>query len=77
VLNFDFEFGIEVINEARRKKLEEDLYQRWIIGGYEKEMKFSDFKKQLMDDAPKHPSKDITEAEIFAKVRKILEMRRE
>lgn len=77
VLNYDFEFGVEIINKAMEKKNEEDIFQRWIVGGYEKEISFSEFKRELrVGTTPTQPVKEKTEKEIYEEVKEILRMRR-
>lgn len=75
VLNYEFETGFDIIRKAYEKRLEEDMQRRWLIGGYEKEMSFSEFRQKLIG-AVAPAQKEKTEKEIFEKVRKILEMTR-
>lgn len=75
VLKCDFETGLEIICKAYEKTNEEKAYQRWIVG-YEKEMSFSEFKQELMRSARMTVStSNMTEKEILANVKTILEMR--
>lgn len=77
VLNLDFEFGIELINKAMEKKNEEDIFLRWVIGGYEKEIDLSEFKRELrVEPTSTKPVKEKSEREIYEEVKNILRMRR-
>lgn len=71
VLDLDFETGTALIVKALEKKAEETLYQRWLIGGYEKTMNFNDMKKSLV---PTSKKESLTEDEIYRKVMNITEM---
>ena len=74
-MNYDFEFGLEIVRKANENKIDEDIYKRWLCG-YEKELSFSEFKRRVMvaSRAALTPKKE-TEKEILAKVKKISEMR--
>ncbi len=67
----DFEVGIELISNAYRKKSDEDLYLRWLIG-YEKTMGFEEFKNKLTANTVKPDNR--TEEEILSNVKEILDM---
>jgi tRNA G18 (ribose-2'-O)-methylase SpoU len=47
-MNMDIIYGIKLINKACENRMYEQLEQRWIIGGYDKEMSFSEFKDKLI-----------------------------
>ena len=77
ILKYDYEYGIQIINKAIKKKADENMYHRWLCG-YEKEMSFAEFKRELKKAAPSSPvqqTREKTEKETLDIVRKILEMR--
>ena len=75
VLKYEFEIGIEFVNKACEKVDEERAFQRWLCG-YERELGFDEFKRQLKQPVqPISPIKEETEKETLMKVKQILEMR--
>lgn len=70
-----FQEGIELIHEAYKKKADEDIYLRWIIGHYDYESTLDEFKRELNVDKQREPVKEQTEDEILEKVKRITEMR--
>jgi hypothetical protein len=68
VMAMDFEDGIELINKAGEKSLEDKMFLRWIP--YQESIGFFDFKNGLLSSSKKE-SKD----EILDKVKKILELK--
>lgn len=59
--------ALSFILYALKKRDEDLLYQRWIIGGFHFNISFNDFKLQLM------PKVDKPDAEILADVKAILD----
>ena len=51
VLLLDFLDGIELIHYIHEKEMEDRLYQRWLIGRYEREMSFEQFKENAFEAA--------------------------
>lgn len=64
----NFEDGIDLINKASDKSLEDKMFLRWIP--YQESISFYDFKNGLLSSMKKE-SKD----EILHKVKKILELK--
>lgn len=64
--------GFGFYQEAERQRQDERLFLRW-VNGYQAEMNFQDFKQKAMVAAvPATVGKQMSEAEIYGKVRGIL-----
>lgn len=67
---------MQIIDKAAVERNEERIYQRW-IAGYDKEIGFEEFKKNLIPEQKQTaPETEMTEKEILEKVKNILEIRR-
>lgn len=47
-MNLDAVTGAELIIKAYDQRSNDQLMQRWLIGGYDKELSFEDFKEKLV-----------------------------
>lgn len=66
----DFEDGIDLINKAGEKSVEDKLFLRWLP--YQMNVSFDDFKNELMSNLNAVvKGKDETKEEILANVKKI------
>lgn len=70
-MTMDFVRGIEIFNKAKSEINEKKLFDRWLIGGWEKEYSFDEFKDMITTQTSTET--DMTEDEILNKVEKILE----
>lgn len=61
----DFLDGFEVIQEAMKQRQNEQLYMRWIYGGYDKNLSFSQFCERMQTAAR---AEDETPEDILNKV---------
>lgn len=74
ILRLNFIEGAEMIHYALSQKSEEALYQRWLIGQYEKSMSFKEFKNACVQSGPsKHHDEDPVDT--LNRVKEILNMR--
>jgi len=74
VLSLDIPEAMEQIYTAIKRDNEEKTMFRWIAGGYERIMSFSDFKERLNANADiKQVFDTRTEADILADVKSILD----
>ena len=65
--------GFEFYQEAEKQRQDERLFLRW-VHGYQTEMNFNEFKLKATrgGGGASKPGKQMTEAEIYEKVRGIL-----
>lgn len=70
-MQLDYEFGFELILQAKKEMAEEMLYQRWLLG-YEKVMSLDEFKDKVLKLSVKNHKKNETTDEILDKVKGIL-----
>lgn len=71
IMQIDYEFGFELILQAKKETAEEMLYQRWLLG-YEKVMSLDEFKNKVLKLSVQNPKKNETTDEILDKVKGIL-----
>lgn len=71
IMQLDYEFGFELILQAKKEMAEEMLYQRWLLG-YEKVMSLDEFKDKVLKLSVKNHKKNETTDEILDKVKGIL-----
>lgn len=72
IMQLDYEFGIDLILQAKKETAEEMLYQRWLLG-YEKVMSLDEFKNKVLELSVQNPKKNETTDEILDKVKGILD----
>lgn len=72
IMQLDYEFGFELIMQAKKETAEEMLYQRWLLG-YEKVMSLDEFKSKVFKLSVQHPKNNKTTEEILDKVKGILD----
>ncbi len=68
IIKMEYEQGFKFVLQAKKEKDEQIYLDRWILGGYDKEMSLSDFKEKLQ------PRKIENQIETLNKVKNILSM---
>lgn len=68
-MNITIDSGIKLITKAYEGRTNERLMERWLIGGYEKEISFNDFRDKLYTH---RTSTNKTDDEILEDVRGII-----
>lgn len=71
ILEMPVPLFLDMFEFARKKEIEDKLYQRWLIGGHCHEQSFEEFKAELVTAAnPKKPE------EVYRTVEDIIEKMR-
>lgn len=66
--------GVELLNKAYEETLDERIRERWLVGGYEKQYSFDEFKDELIT----HTTADNkTDKEILEDVKDIINIANE
>lgn len=69
-MNFTMEDGIKLIVRAYEERTNERLIERWIFGGYDREINFNEFKDRLIMH---RTSTNKTDEEILIDVKNIID----